>query len=186
MRDNFFILISYRDAIWSDFLCYCFSEHQMISYTCVCIEVAWLYEIIMNFHKLKTNWRLWPWFGLIWLTNLNFHLILKLTRLKMQTFHCSSPYSYMVPFIFLTSLCEYSCIQRLTLPSLHGLSFQSRIEDILTVIFFMDRNDKGLLQMFLQLLPKAIGLAVTNLNSTKFSLYEIIWEMYEIVLFGGT
>ena len=92
----------------------------------------------------------------------------------------------MVPFIFLTSLCEYSCIQRLTLPSLHGLSFQSRIEDILTVIFFMDRNDKGLLQMFLQLLPKAIGLAVTNLNSTKFSLYEIIWEMYEIVLFGGT
>ena len=139
----------------------------------------------MNFHKLKTNWRLWPWFGLIWLTNLNFHLILKLTRLKMQTFHCSSPYSYMVPFIFLTSLCEYSCIQRLTLPSLHGLSFQSRIEDILTVIFFMDRNDQGLLQMFLQLLPKAIGLAVTNLNSTKFSLYEIIWEMYEIVWFGG-
>ena len=49
----------------------------------------------------------------------------------------------------------------------------------------MDRNDQGLLQMFLQLLPKAIGLAVTNLNSTKFSLYEIIWEMYEIVLFGG-
>ena len=39
--------------------------------------------------------------------------------------------------------------------------------------------------MFLQLLPKANGLAVTKLNSTKFSLYEIIWEMYEIVLFGG-
>ena len=125
--------------------------------------------------------------ALIWpnLTNKpKFSLNTKIDKIKNAAFSLQQPILLHGSFHIFDKFCEYSSNQRLTLYSLHGLSFQSRIEDILTVTFFMDRHHKGLLKMSLQLLPKANGLAVTKLNSTKYSLYEIIWEMYEIVWFG--